>query len=225
VTTGLTPAPTIDALGDSRRALVVEMKKRGEASADELASATGLTVSAVRQHLAGLASDGLVEHRAVRTGPGRPRHAHRLTGAGHELFPAAYGELTNELLDYFADVDPHLVDVAFERRRQRRTKAAKARLAGLALADQVAELARILDEDGYMAEMVTMADDTFRIVEHHCAIFGVAKRYGQACSAEIAFIRDVLPTADVERVSHMVSGGHMCAYEVKPRPPRRARRK
>jgi DeoR family suf operon transcriptional repressor len=191
------------------------MKKRGEAAADELASATGLTLSAVRQHLAGLSADGLVAHRAVREGPGRPRHAHRLTGKGHDLFPAAYGELTNELLDYFAEADPDLVTVAFERRRQRRTNAAKVRLAGLELADQVAELARILDEDGYMAEMVAMPDGTFRIVEHHCAIFGVATRYGQACSAEIAFIRDVLPTADVERVAHMVGGAHMCAYEVR----------
>ncbi|MCU1462149.1 MAG: putative transcriptional regulator [Acidimicrobiales bacterium] len=207
----------LDSLVDSRRALIVEMKRRGEVTADELATTTGLTVSAVRQHLAGLAADGLVEHRSVRTGPGRPRHAHRLTSQGHALFPAAYGDLTVELLDYFADADPDLVDVAFERRRQRRTAAAKARLSGLDLAGKVAELARVLDEDGYMATSEAMPDGTFRIIEHHCAIFGVARRYGQACSSEIGFIRDVLPEADVERVHHMVSGAHMCAYEVRPR--------
>jgi DeoR family suf operon transcriptional repressor len=212
---------TLDTLVDSRRALIVEMKKRGEATADEMAVATGLTVSAVRQHLAGLAADGLVEHRALRTGPGRPRHAHKLTTKGHALFPAAYGDLTNELLDYFADADPHLVDLAFERRRQRRTEAARARLSGLDLAGKVEELARVLDEDGYMATSESMPDGTFRIIEHHCAIFGVARRYGQACSSEIAFIRDVLPEADVERVHHMVSGAHMCAYEVTPRRTRR----
>ncbi len=199
------------------------MKKRGEATADEMATATGLTVSAVRQHLAGLAADGLVEHRSLRTGPGRPRHAHKLTTKGHALFPAAYGDLTNELLDYFADADPDLVDLAFERRRQRRTEAARARLSGLDLAGKVEELARVLDEDGYMATAESMPDGTFRIIEHHCAIFGVARRYGQACASEIAFIRDVLPEADVERVHHMVSGAHMCAYEVTPRRARRKR--
>ena len=224
MTTNTLSAPSLDSLADSRRGLVVELKKRGELSADDLATATGLTVSAVRQHLAGLAADGLVEHRVVRNGPGRPRHAHRLTSKGHGLFPAAYGELTNELLDYFAEADPDLVDLAFERRRQRRTAAAKGRLAGLDLPDQVAELTRILDEDGYMADFEAAPDGTFHIVEHHCAIFGVARRYGQACASEIAFLRDVLPDADVERVHHMVSGAHMCAYEITPRPRRRAKR-
>src|SRR5204862_1224868 len=90
--------------------------------------------------------------------------------------------------------------------------------------DQVAELTRILDEDGYMADFEAAPDGTFHIVEHHCAIFGVARRYGQACASEIAFLRDVLPDADVERVHHMVSGAHMCAYEITPRPRRRAKR-
>lgn len=205
---------TIDALPESRRSLVVEIKRRGEAAADDLAAVTGLTVSAVRQHLAGLAAGGVVEHRAVRTGPGRPRHAYRLTGKGHALFPSSYGELTNELLDYFADADPHLVDLAFERRRRRRADAARARLAGLDFAAQVGELARILDEDGYMAGVEVMPDGRYRIVEHNCAIFDVARRYGQSCASELAFLRDVLPTATVERVSHMVSGAHMCAYEI-----------
>jgi DeoR family suf operon transcriptional repressor len=207
---------TLDALADSRRALVVEIKQRGEAAADDLAGATGLTVSAVRQHLAGLSADGVVEHRATRTGPGRPRHNYRLTAKGHGLFPATYGELTNELLDYFAEADPDLVDLAFERRRQRRTDAARTRLAGLDFAAQVTELARILDEDGYMASVEAEPDGTYRVIEHHCAIFNVARRYGQSCTSEIAFLRDVLPGAGIERVSHMVNGAHMCAYAITP---------
>ena len=44
----------------------------------------------------------------------------------------------------------------------------------------------------------------FRIIEHNCAIWAVAQRYGQACTSEIDFIRTVLPGASVERVQHMV---------------------
>src|SRR5204862_7144489 len=134
------------------------------------------------------------------------RHAHRLTSKGHGLFPAAYGELTNELLDYFAEADPDLVDLAFERRRQRRTAAAKARLAGLDLPDQVAELTRILDEDGYMADFEAAPDGTFHIVEHPCAIFGVTRRYGQPSARESALLPDVNPDADIGRVLHMLYG-------------------
>jgi predicted ArsR family transcriptional regulator len=54
----------------------------------------------------------------------------------------------------------------------------------------------------------------FRIVEHNCAIWAVAERYGQACTSELEFIRTVLDGADVERVQHMVAGARRCAYEV-----------
>ena len=57
----------------------------------------------------------------------------------------------------------------------------------------------------------------WRIVEHNCAIWAVALRYGQACTSELDFIRTVLPEADVERVAHMVAGARRCAYEVRAR--------
>ena len=60
-----------------------------------------------------------------------------------------------------------------------------------------------------------MPDGSWRIVEHNCAILEVAERYGQACGAELAFIRTVLPAAVVERTDHLLSGAHVCAYEVR----------
>jgi DeoR family suf operon transcriptional repressor len=81
----------------------------------------------------------------------------------------------------------------------------------------VAELARILDEDGYLADFERVDDDTWRITEHNCAVFAVASRYGQACSSEIAFLREAMPDAEVERVSHMVAGAHACSYLVRRR--------
>ena len=211
------PGTPLESLAPTRRLLVYELKRRGEASVEELAAEAGLTATGVRQHLGTLAGDGLVEHRRVGAGPGRPRHLFRLTTRGHGLFPAAYGELTNELLGYFSEEDPDLVNAAFERRRKRRRDAAVARMKGLELADKVAELARILDEDGYMADCEPAGDSTWMVTEHHCAIFGVARRYGQACSSEIEFIREVLPEATVERVTHMVAGAHRCSYRISAR--------
>ena len=51
------------------------------------------------------------------------------------------------------------------------------------------ELTRILDEDGYLADAERLDDGSWRIVEHNCAILGVAARYGQACSSELEFLR------------------------------------
>src|SRR5206468_3183339 len=130
-----------------------------------------------------------------KQGRGRPRHVYRLTDAGDAQFPRRYGELTTELLSYVEDEQPDLVETLFERRRRRRVSNGKARLEGKPLDERVAELTRILDEDGYVAECVTMPDGSYRIVEHNCAIVEVARRYGQACVSEIGFIREVLPDA------------------------------
>lgn len=196
--------------------LVTALKHAGEATADELAAQLGVTVSAVRQQLDGLAADGLVAWRPQARGRGRPTHLYRLTRAAEPLFPKAYGGLTTELLGYVADADPALVDEIFDRRRQRRYEAARARLAtvGDDFDSRVAELARILDEDGYLASWEARPDGSFRIVEHNCAVLDVAERYGQACSSEIAFLREALPDARIERVSHMIAGAHSCAYKV-----------
>ncbi len=219
--------PALAELPPTRRALLVALRKRGEARAEELAEQLEITVSAVRQHLQGLAAADLVAHREERAGPGRPRHVYRLAPAAEALFPRAYGELTVELLDYIGDEDPTLIARAFERRRRARVERTRARLAGLDFDARVAEVARVLDEDGYLAEVQPLPDDDavgaggrprgWRILEHNCAILAVAQRYGHACGAEIAFLRDVLPDADVTRVSHILTGAHACAYDVRPR--------
>ena len=210
-------APTLATLPASRRQILEALKRRGELGTEELAGHLGLTASGVRQHLAGLGADGLVAHRTVREGPGRPRHCYHLTPAADSLFPRAYSDLTNELLGYAADEEPAMVERLFEKRRQRRVEGARHRLAGLDFPAKVAELARILDEDGYLADFEALPDGTFRVTEHNCAILGVARRYGQACSSEIEFLRDAVPEASIERVSHMIAGQHACAYEIKPK--------
>ena len=202
--------------------LITALKHAGAATADELAASLGVTVSAVRQQLDGLAADGLVAWRPQARGRGRPTHLYLLTRAAEPLFPKAYGGLTTELLGYVADADPNLVDDIFDRRRQRRLEGAQARLAtvGDDVAARVAELARILDDDGYLASWEAMPDGSYRIGEHNCAVLDVAERYGQACSSEISFLRQALPDARIERVSHMIAGAHSCAYRVTQLPDR-----
>jgi predicted ArsR family transcriptional regulator len=140
------------------------------------------------------------------------------TDAADAYFPKAYGELTNELLGYLADTDRELLDQLFARRRAARITNAEARLTKKrTLGAKVAELTRILDEDGYLASWEKAGPGVYRIVEHNCAIWAVAERYGQACMSELEFIRTVLDGADVERVQHMVAGARRCAYEVRAR--------
>jgi len=211
-------APTLPA---GRRAVLYALRRRGEATAEQLAEQLEMTVSGARQHLSALTRDGLVDAtERPAEGPRRGRRTlvYSVTPAADTLFPKAYGELTNELLGYLTEQDAGVVDDLFARRREHRIEGAKRRLAPRrSLGAKVTELTRILDEDGYLATSERVAPRVYRIVEHNCAIWAVAQRYGQACTSELDFIRAVLPEATVERVQHMVAGARRCAYEVRAR--------
>jgi predicted ArsR family transcriptional regulator len=193
-----------------RRAMLVLLRKRGEARAEDLAAALQITASAARQQLSPLVAAGLVEHRDERDGPGRPRRFYRLTAAADALFPKAYGELTTELLEHIGAEDPQLLQRAFARRRRTRVAQAQQRLAGRDFAGRVRELAAILDEAGYLAEAEPLPGGGWRLTEHNCAILAVARRHDHACTTELEFLREVLPEADVGRVAPNVSGTTKC---------------
>lgn len=213
----ITGGHALESLPETRRAILRHIKVEGEATADGVAAACGITVSGARQHLVALDRDGLITYREVREGPGRPRYLYTLTSAGDGLFPRNYAGLANELLDYIDDEDPALVARLFDRRAARRLEHAQTRLAGRPFAEKVAIVAQILDEDGYLADFSARADGTFVITEHNCAVLSVARRYGHACSSELSFLRAALPEADLTRVAHQLAGAHVCAYEVRPR--------
>lgn len=213
---GVAVAPPIPS---GRRAVLYAVRNLPDATAEAVADDLAITVSGARQHLATLVEHGLVDtEQPVTDRPrrGRPRLTYHVTDLGDLLFPKAYGALTNELLSYVAEDGDAAVDRLFERRRDHRIDAARARLAAhRSLASKVRELAAILDDDGYMASSTKLSRDHFLVVEHNCAISAVAARFGQACASEIDFIRAVLPEADVTRVSHIASGDRRCAYDIR----------
>jgi DeoR family suf operon transcriptional repressor len=215
----MTEAPAVapvSRLPPVRRELLLTLKRLAPASAEELAAALEVSGGAVRQVLGALEGQGLVRHRRERVDRGRPRHLYELTDAGDSLFPRRYGDLTNEVLGIVGAQSPALLADVFEQRRRRRVAGARRRLEGLESDARVTELARILDEDGYLAEVTLVADGSYLITEHNCAILDVARRFGHACTSEISFLREVLPGADVERVQHIIDGAHVCAYSVRP---------
>ncbi|HEX3841029.1 MAG TPA: ArsR family transcriptional regulator [Acidimicrobiales bacterium] len=209
----------LDSMPSTRRAILASLKRNGPRRSRDLVDELGITVAAVRQQLDRLRQDGLVVHRPEPEGRGRPSYIYELAPAAEEFFPKRYGDLTNELLGYLGGPDSDDVAELFEQRRQRRLADARIRLADLSLDGKVRELTRILDEDGYLADVEETDDGGWRIIEHNCAILSVATGFRQACTSEIRFISDALPEATVARVAHILSGAHVCAYQIHPRDP------
>jgi DeoR family suf operon transcriptional repressor len=209
----------IEQLPTTRRAILNLIKRQGPLDALAVAKALALTPAAIRLQLGRLEEDGLLVHRDETpegAGRGRPRHVYELTSAAEALYPKRYGDLTTELLGYLGGPDAGRVDQLFEQRRLRRVAGALPRTANLPFDEQVAALTSILDEDGYLAEAEKLPDGSWRITEHNCAILTVAHGFSQACTSELAFIRDALPGATVRRVAHLMDGAHVCAYVVSP---------
>ena len=204
-------------LSSAQRQVFLALKRRGEASADELAEALGITPSGVRQHLAVLRSAGLAVSRHERGRSGRPVDLYRGTDLGETLFAGASGDLSLELLGHIEAEDPELVTRVFERRRRQRVAQAGEQLVGKSLDEKVAILANILDAEGYLADFDKLPDGTYQINLHSCAIWAVASRYGQACTTELEFLRDSLPETEIERVAHKAAGAYGCGYAIRPR--------
>lgn len=202
------------ALSPGQRRILVAVKRHGEATAGELAATLEISSSAVRQHLNALRSAGLIEARQERGQPGRPADRYHATDLTDELFVTTDRDLSFELLGHLEEEDPELVDRLFERRRRRLVESASERLAGKPLAEQVGVATELLDDQGYLADFDRIADDHYRINLHNCPIWTVANRFRQACTAELDFLRDLMPEATVQRITHKTAGGQGCAYDI-----------
>lgn len=203
------------ALSATQRRVLVALKRRGEATAEELAAALDISSSAVRQHLSALRSAGFITARQERGHTGRPADRYHATDLTESLFATTtYGSLSLQLLEHIEEEDPKLVSRVFERRRRRLVEETKDKLEGKPIDERVAVLTELLDAQGYLADSDTLDDTHYRINLHSCALWAVASQYQQACTAELDFIRDLMPDATVERVTHKTEGAHTCAYEI-----------
>ena len=201
-------------LSSSQRAVLVAVKRGGEATADELAADLGISASAVRHYLSGVRSAGLVAARQERGQPGRPADRYHAAAQTEPLFVTSDSDLSIELLGHMAEEDPDLVGRVFDRRRRRMVDDALDQLADKPIDERVTALTEMLDEQGYLADVEKVDDDHYRIKLHNCAIWNVANEYRQACASELDYLRDLMPDAVVDRVTHKTAGAHSCAYEI-----------
>jgi predicted ArsR family transcriptional regulator len=75
---------------DSSRGRVLGLLRQGGMTVEDLASRLGVTTNAVREHLARMERDGLVERAGQRRGVTRPSHIFVLTTAVEQFLSHAY---------------------------------------------------------------------------------------------------------------------------------------
>lgn len=206
-----------------RREILVQLRRSGPASPDQLAAAIGASRTGVLQQLRALEATHFVSRQTVRHGVGRPRHLYDITADAQELFPSNYNGLAAGLLAAIGAVGGDgLIEQVFEARRRQASARIRRELdervgPKAPFLDRVRALAVLQDEQGYLADAVVGDDGTLLLREHNCAILEVARGERAACDAELDLFREVLG-ADVVRETHIASGDRCCSYRIAARP-------
>lgn len=208
-------------LGDSQRRLLVELKRRGDATLSDVAGVLELATETVREHLNALTARGLVERTGRRRdGPGRPQIVYALSDRGEALFPHREGALLRELASHLVESGrEEVLEEFFGRRIGEQRRAAEERLDGLEGEERLREVAALLSEQGFMAEVVGAGDgaddgvDGPRLRLCHCPLKELVAASRLPCRAEIEFVEELLG-ADLERESWMPEGDHACTYRL-----------
>ena len=197
-----------------RPAILDLLKRHGPSNAPALAALRGVNPTAVRQQLEVLQREGLVVRRTERRPRGRPTHLFALTPKAEALFPQAYGPLALAILRQLRETDGEgKLEKLFRRRTRGLVAAYRKRLEGKPPGERWHELARIRDEEGYMARVQARG-----LVEHHCPIAAIAQEFPLACRYEKLLFEAVLGIK-LERTKHLAAGDRACVYLPAARPP------
>ncbi|MFD1955065.1 helix-turn-helix transcriptional regulator [Paenibacillus thailandensis] len=198
----------------TREKIMHMLKTQGGLSAKEITEQLGITSMAVRRHIGTLEKDHLIQSRTVRQPMGRPTAVYSLSPQADAFFPKNYGTIALDLLGELAEESGGaMVDRLFERRMKTLQSKYEKKLARKPFDEQVALLADIQNDNGYMVELVNDGGEHV-LTEYNCPIAQVANRYPHACTCEQKLFETLLD-ADVQRTECLTEGGSKCVYRIK----------
>lgn len=201
-----------------RERVLFVLKDKGPQSAARVARQLSVTAMAIRQHLAVLQGEGLVDFTDERRKIGRPARIWQLTPNAYERFPDRHAELAVGMLEAIQRTfGEEGIDRLTEERTRQQVESYRARMPGsdASVEERVTALARIRREEGYMAESKRGRDGTLRLVENHCSISNAAHACPKLCAGELSLFRAVLgDDVSVDRIEHILAGDRCCAYRI-----------
>jgi predicted ArsR family transcriptional regulator len=207
---------TVDRFFQSTRGkIVAELRRRGFASAADLAREFGLSPNAVRQQLVVLERDGLVVEKPVRRGPTKPTLEFSLTGEADKLFPQAHDKMLDAVLREVRDqFGGPAVERIFDGLSRKAVERARQRITAQEPEQRVAQLTQMLRDSGVVAEY-SLIDGGFALHEHNCPYSGVAKEHPEMCQV-IHHVIDETIGGEHTQTESLATGGKECRFEMKP---------
>ena len=202
------------ALPASRRHILDLIKRRGDATAGEVAEQLGMTRENARQQLQLLEQEGWIA-RSERTveGAGRPAVGFRITPAGDHLFPKNYDQLSMTLVDAVAEqLGPEALVKLLSAITEQQVRHWEPKLAGLSLAERIKALKDIYVEDDPHTSM-RHDQKGYVLVERNCPFLNVAMRRPQLCAITVNTLTRLLGVR-VIREERFQAGDKRCVFRV-----------
>ena len=199
----------------TRGKIVSELRRRGGASATDLAQAFGLSPNAVRQQLVMLERDGLVAERPVRRGPTKPTYEFSLTAEAEKLFPQGYDKmLTAVLREVRTQFGSTGVERLFDGIARRAAERARDSVTASEPEAKVAQLTEMLRKSGVVAEY-SLIDGGYVLHEHNCPYSNTAKEHPEVCRV-IHHVIDETIGGEHSQTESLARGGKECRFELRP---------
>jgi len=182
--------------GRSTRMEVLELlRRKGHATAEEVASDLGVTPNAVRQHLTNLERDGFVTSHPERRARGRPSLLFTLTERADSVFPKRYGQLATMVLQEVQEMGgPDALDQIFERVAARHADAIERDLEGLDFDQKLKRVVAWIGRAGTLAEQQELPEGV-QVTIHNCPFRNTALKFPQVCTITPHLISRLLGTA------------------------------
>ena len=206
-----------EGFSEPKKKLLYYLKIMQQAGLEELANVMKVSRMAVHKHLDLLQLRGLVEGIEIRGHVGRPRMVYQLTSQSKSVFPKSYGAIATHALDFIERNmgKEGVKKVLYERQGELFDQYYK-RLKGLDFNKQVKELARIRDEEGYIAESRSKSDGKHVLLEYNCPIIHIAEKHWEACSTETELFEKLLG-ANIDTTHRAAKGDLICKFVIKER--------
>jgi predicted ArsR family transcriptional regulator len=209
-----------DGFSEPKKKLLYYLKVMQQAGLEELANVMKVSRMAVHKHLGLLQQRGLVEAVETRGHVGRPRMVYQLTSQSKTVFPKSYSAIATHALDFIErNMGKEAVEKVLRERQSELFDQYYKRLKGLDFDKQVKELARIRDEEGYIAESKKESKSgggKYVLLEYNCPIIHIAEKHWEACSTETELFEKLLG-ADIETTHRAAKGDLVCKFIIKER--------
>src|SRR5919107_1480170 len=205
---------------EPKKKLLYYLKVMQQARLEELAKVMKISRMAVHKHLAILQKSGLVEGVEARGNVGRPRMVYKLTSQSKTVFPKSYSAIATHALDFIErNMGKEGIEKVLRERQSELFDQYYKRLKNLDFDKQVKELARIRDEEGYIAESKKESKSgsgKYVLLEYNCPIIHIAEKHWEACSTETELFEKLLG-ADIETTHRAAKGDLICKFIIKQR--------